>query len=223
LLNTQSIVDAKHIVISLPSQASIEAVAAANALYSYVLTLHKKVSLHSDEISFSKNLTFLPWMQKIKSSYPTSADLEISVDKSENIVGFFKTNNIKLNKKMATSLYAALVAKTESFSKSVDGMVFAWAKELVEAGADAVGCNKYILSYNSLATLRLKAIMLKKLMLTEEANVAFINLTDEDLRSSGTTISDAKIIVKDALSLPTVNRVIVKYNNQEIINEGEEV
>jgi hypothetical protein len=223
LLNTQSIVDAKHIVISLPSLASIETIAVANALYSYVLTLHKKVSLYSDETSFSKSLTFLPWMQKIKSSYPASADLEISVDKSENIVSFFKTNNIKLNKKMATSLYSALIAKTESFSKNVDGMVFAWAKELVEAGADAVVCNKYILSYNSLATLRLKAIMLKKLMLTEDANVAFVNLTEEDLKSSGATINNAKIIVKDALSLPTVNRVIVKYNNEEVINEGEEV
>lgn len=223
MLNIEKINDAKHIAISLPKSADDAVIASANALYSYVLTLHKKVSFYSETIDVKKNLNFLPWMDKLKNSYPSSADLEIKLEKSEDIFSFFKSNKIKLNSKMATSLYASLITCSDGFSKDIDGIVFAWAKELVEAGADVKNCNKYILNYNSLASLRLKAILLKKMILINSAEVALIELDERDLKSSGAALEDSKVVVKDALSLPTVNRVIVKYKNKEIINEGEMV
>jgi phosphoesterase RecJ-like protein len=223
LLNIEKVNDAKHIVISLPKNASDAVVASANALYSYILTLHKKVSFYSENVENKKNLNFLPWMDKLKNSYPSSADLEIKLENSKEVSSFFKSNKIRLNSKMATSLYASLIAYSEGFSKNIDGMTFAWAEELVEAGADVQSCNRYILNYNSLASLRLKAILLKKMILVDSAKTALIELEDQDLKSSGTTFEDSKIVVKDALSLPTVNRVIVKYKNKEIINQGEMV
>lgn len=221
MLNIEKINDAKHIVISLPNGIQNDVFASANALYSYILTLHKKVSFFSEVTNTKKNLNFLPWTNKLKNSYPSSADLEIKLENSEEVFIFFKDNEIKLNIKMATSLYASLLAKTKGFSVGVDGMTFALANELVDAGADVKSCNKYILNYKSLASLRLKAILLKKMILINSAEVAFIELEDHDLKSSGATLEDSYVVLKDALSLPTVNRVIVKYKNKEIINEGE--
>lgn len=220
MLNLDDIRNVKHIVIILPLQTSIDTLACANALYSYILTLHKKVSIYSKEIDFGKNLYFLPWMGKLKNSYPSSADLEIKLEKSEEVFEFFQKNNIKLNSKMATSLYAALLAKSEGFTKDVSADDFAFAELLVRSGADIKSCTKNILNYNSLAALKLKSILFGKMILKEEASLALFELEDEDLKSSGAKVSDIKNIVKDTLSLPTVNSVIVKYKNEDILKEG---
>ncbi|MCW9025740.1 MAG: phosphoesterase [Thiovulaceae bacterium] len=221
MLNIDDINEAKHIVITLPSDTTHSVIASANALYSFILTLHKKVSLYSGATAFGSNLYFLPWMDKLKNSYPSSADLEIKVQTSDEISAFFKKNSIKLNSKMAISLYAALIAKTEGFLKDTDSTVFAEAKELLEAGADINSCNENILKYISLAALRLKSILLQKMVLKDEAKLALFNLDDEDLKSSGASIKDVNLVVKDALSLPSVKTVVVKYGNKEIVREGE--
>ncbi|WP_373070261.1 bifunctional oligoribonuclease/PAP phosphatase NrnA [Sulfurimonas sp.] len=221
MLSLEQINDADHIVISLPSDADDALIASANALYSFILTQHKKVSFYSECEDSKKNLSFLPWMDKLKNSYPSSADMDIKLESSKDVFSFFKSNEIKLNSKMATSLYASLIARTKGFLNNVNGITFALAYELVEAGADVDSCNRYILNYNSLASLRLKAILLKKMVLSDSGETALINLEDSDLKCSGSTLKDAKIVVKDALSLPTVNRVIVKYKNKEIFNEGD--
>lgn len=223
MLNIDNINDAKHVVISLPKEATVSMIASANALYSYILTLHKKVSLYSEQTEFGKNLDFLPWMDKVKSSYPSSADLDIKLKQTDDVFAFFKKNEIKLNQKISTSLYASLVAKNDGFLKNIDGMVFAEAKELIEAGADVNLCNENILHYNSLACLRLKAVLLSKMLLVKQGEIAMFELTDNDLKSTGTKLEDATVVVKDALSLPTVKTVIVKYENKEILREGEEV
>jgi nanoRNase/pAp phosphatase (c-di-AMP/oligoRNAs hydrolase) len=213
--------NAKHIVISLPEQAGTDAVASANALYSYLLTLHKKVSFFSKKESFGKNLDFLPWMDKLKCSYPSSADLDIKLENSDEVFVFFKNNSIKLNSKMATSLYASLLAKSEGFSKTVSADDFILAESLLKFGADVDSCNRYILNYNSLASLRLKAILLGKMLLKDQGKTAYFELEEIDLKSSGADMSDVRNVLKDALSLPTVNSVIVQYKNEEIIREGK--
>lgn len=223
MLSIDSIDSAKHVVISLPKDFDAVLAGSSSALYSYILTRHKKVSLYCQNSEVSSNLHFLPWMDKLKSSYPSSADLELKLENSEEVFSFFESNKIKLNSKMATSLYASLIAQSEGYTKDTDIRVFTLASELLEAGADVKSCNRYILNYNSLAGLRLKAILLKKMVLIDSAQSAFIELEDKDLKSSGASLEDSRVVIKDALSLPTVNRVIVKYKNKEIINEGEMV
>jgi len=221
LLNTDEIKCAKHIVITLPKSTSISLVASANALYTYLLTLHKKVSFFSNENTFARNLDFLPWMDKLKNSYPSSADLEIKVQTDEEIMCFFEEQEVALNAKMATSLYASILAQSDGFSKGINSMLFARAKSYVEAGADLQVCTKNILNFIPLSTLRLKTLLLEKMCLKENAQVAFFELSEEDLKKSGAKIDDAKSVVKDALSLPSVKRVVVKYENKEIIRQGE--
>jgi phosphoesterase RecJ-like protein len=208
-------------VISLPKDFDTVLVALSSALYSYILTRHKKVTLYCQKSDLSRNLHFLPWIDKLKNSYPSSADLEIELSDADGVFDFFRDNDIKLNKKISTALYGAFVLKNNSFSRGVDGMSFAFAKELLEAGADVSSCNEFLINYNSLSSLRLKSILLKKLKLINSGEVALIELEDEDFQASGATFEDSKVVLKDALSLPTVNRVIVKYKNKEIIYEGE--
>ena len=223
MLNIDEINKAGHIVIALSESSNKATVAAANALYSYILTLHKKVSLYSPKNTFDRSLDFLPWVDKLKSSYPSSSDLEVKLEDPKEVFELFKTHGIKLNKKMATSLYASLIAQNDGFSKDVQSMMFALAEELVAAGADVESCTKYILNYNSLASIRLKAILLGKMVLVDNAQTAMFKVEDKDLKSSGAALKECRIIVKDALSLPSVKRVIVKYKNKEIIREGDKV
>jgi len=210
----------KHIVIILKNNPTIDALACGNALYSYFLSLHKKVSFYCKEFDFDLNLNFLPWVSKLKTSYPSSADYKVEVGNSIELFEYFKSKNIKLNVKMSTSLYAGLIDATNGFSKAIDGTTFAMAEVLVKSGAEINLCNENLLNYQSLAALRLKVILLNKIKLEKDATLAVFELDDDDLTSSGTKQIDARIVVDEALGLPTVKNVVVIYKNNVIIKEG---
>jgi len=210
----------KHIVIILEVNPTVDALSCGSALYSYFLSLHKKVSFYCPEFDFDLNLNFIPWIDKLKTSYPSSADYAIRADSCIGLFKYFMSKNIKLNVKMATSLYAGLLDATNGFTKNLDGITFAMADLLVKNKAEVNLCNENLLNYQSLATLRLKIILLNKIKLVEEGSLALFELDDNDLISSGAKIMDSYSIVKEALGLPTVKSVIVLYKNKEIIKEG---
>ncbi len=220
LLNQQEIDKAKHIVIVLPDNFSIDYLCSANALYTYLLQLHKKVSLYTSKVDFSSNLAFLPWVDKVKSIYPSSSDYEIHIFSSLKLFEYMQVNNIALNIKMATSLYAGLLDYSGGFSRGINGTIFAMAKVLIENKADVLSCNANLLYYQSLASLRLKSILLAKMQLQENATKAVFELEDEDLGKSGACIDDAKAVFADALGLPTVEIAVLRYKNEEIMKEA---
>lgn len=80
---------ANHIVLILKDNASIDDLASANALYTYLLQLHKKVSLYCAKFDYGLNVDFLPWSDKLKSSYPSSADYEINIMSSRILLDYF--------------------------------------------------------------------------------------------------------------------------------------
>lgn len=210
----------KHIVIVLKNNPSIDSLACGNALYSYFLSLHKKVSFYCSKFDFDLNVNFLPWTKKLKMSYPSSADYIVKVGSSIELFKYFTSRNIKLNIKMSTSLYAGLIDVTNGFTKIVDGIVFAMAEVLVRNRADVNLCNENLLNYQSLAIFRLKTILLKKIEIIKGGTLAVFKLEDSDLDASGAKVRDANVVVKEALSLPTVKSVIVLYKNKEIIRKG---
>ena len=206
----------KHIVIVVPDANSIGYLASANALYTYLLQLHKKVSLYKEIDDYGLNLQFLPWISKLKTSYPSSADIKIDAISSIKLYNYFEENSIKLNKKMATSLYAGLLYETNGFKKNIDSSVFMMAQKLLECNADVNLCTKNILDYQTLCILRLKAILLKKMLLKENGCLAVVNLNDEDLKMSGAKIEDVDIIMDEILSLVSVTKVITVYKKEII-------
>jgi hypothetical protein len=189
-----------------------------SVLYSYALTLHKKVSfVFKEEISKSI-LSCTPWLEKIKKSDSSSADLKLTLEDYSFIDLYqgLKKSKTKVNKKMATALYGALLSHTKGFSNSyTDGTSFALASELIALGAESEKCRYAIVEQCSLAKLRLKAIMLKKMTLVNSATVALFFIDEEDLKATRASEEDAVDILYEAFSLEYVESSILLRSDLE--------
>ncbi|MCK9490790.1 MAG: phosphoesterase [Sulfurimonas sp.] len=193
------------------------------ALYTYVLMQHKSVSLICEDENLDASLSFLPWFEMIKSKKILSADLTIEMDfTSLEFFTYLKGKSEKINKKMATALYASLLQESEGFLiPDANGMVFAMAKELIDIGAEYKLCTKGLLQTKSLALLRLKSLMFKSMILQNNAKAAIFTIRDDDLKSSGASIKDCDEVLKEALHLPLVELAVLLDSKNEIIKIKE--
>ncbi len=246
--------EVKHIVVISHVNPDTDSIGSASAFYTHLLRLHKKVSFVCVTKEINQKFAFLPWFEKIRNTFPSSADLAISFDcankkrigleidcdlinidhhKSNTKYGdinlvdansisttkilydFFKLNNIVINKKMATALYAGLLDDSDGFlDDRVDGTVFAVIKELIECGADYKTSNKFVKKWISLGAFRLKALMYKNMKLMCDAKVAVFCIDDNDIKSSGAIVQDCQSVLKESLYLPTVKvALLLKINN----------
>lgn len=214
MISLKEIDRAKHIVIL----TSNDSFADASALYTHILRLHKKVTVVSER-NIDKGLSFLPWFDKLRNITPSSADLVIDLDlETESLYNLFKLNDITPNEKMATSLYAGLLKRFNGFlSSDINGTIFADVSELIKHGADYKLCNKSIMKRVSLSTLRLKAIMLRSMILTNNSKEALFVVNEDDLKSSGATLREAYEIMNEALNLPYVESAILKNSENKIL------
>jgi len=105
----------------------------------------------------------------------------------------------------ATCFYTALLSDTRYFTTtSVNKEVFDVAYALVEAGAkpDVIAYN--FTQRRSLSSLRILEKALSSLALHEEAKVAVLRVTKEDIEATGAAVPDMEGIVDYARSLVTV-------------------
>ncbi len=208
----QEIDKANHILIV----ANRLSLTSASALYTYILTLHKKVSIACEDVD--RNLSFLPWFDKVKNlNSNSSADLKIDLDiSSTKLFYLFKDSGKKINKKMATAIYAGLIKETNGFTNTnLNGTIFAMAKELVELGAEFKICNEFILKSTSLSLLRLKAIMLQGMQLKSDATLAILSIDDDMLKACGSKEEDAYLVMQEVLQLHLVKEVILHKSDEE--------
>lgn len=215
VISLKDIHKAKHIVILTSSDSFAD----ASALYTHILRLHKKVSIVCESHDIGNELSFLPWFDKLRSSVGSSADLIIDLDlEVESLYNFFKSNDIAVNKKMATALYAGLLQRFEGFlSAGVDGTIFAFVSELIEYGADYKLCNKFIMKRVSLSTLRLKALMLKNMILINDSKAVLFTVSEDDLKAAGADLDEAYKIMKEGLNLPYVEMAILINSENEVL------
>jgi phosphoesterase RecJ-like protein len=208
----RNIEDAKHIeLITKP-----EFLAVSSALYTHILRLHKKVSLVCTSSNIDKKYAFLPWFEKIKRSDTPSADVRIACNFSvKSLYEAFVTENIKPNQKMATALYAALIDETQGFTQGVDGTIFAMAQVLIECGAEHKLCVRFMRTNASLAFLRLKALMLKKLLLQNDAKAALFCVSESEINATGANLENAYIIMQEAFALQYVEMAILLQSDAE--------
>ena len=256
----QRIDAASHIVVIAHVNPDADSIGSASAVYTHLLRLHKKVSFFCASKNINQKLSFIPWFDKIRDSFPSSADLAISLDCGDKnrlgvdlkcdlinidhhesnikfgqynlidsnsisttkvLFDFFKENKISINKKMATSLYAGLLDDSDGFlSDMVDGMIFAVVGELIDSGADYKLCNKFIKKHQSLAALRLKAMMLLDMKLHSSARVAFFIVDNEDMKKSGAVGEDCEIALEESLFLPTVEVALLLKQNKDLSIKG---
>jgi len=210
----KNIEDKKHIVIKTTKQFLPE----GSALYSYILTLHKKVSFVCEDENLAFRFSFLPWFDKIKKEVPLSADEVFVVDEELFLYDYFKNNGIKINKKMATALCSSYILKDEK-----DSLYFQSIAELIELGADYKVCEYNLLHKTSLSFLRLKGELLKNMLLVEDASVALLHVDDETLKSCGAILENAIDCMDEVLGLGYVKCVrLIKIDeeNRVIAEKG---
>ncbi len=256
----ERIATSEHIVVISHINPDADSLGSASAMYTFLLQNHKKVSWFCSTKNINRKFLCIPWLEKIKDTFPKSADLAISLDcadktrlgieiecdlinidhhatnslygdltlveveaisTTEVLYNFFKTNGFKVNKKMATALYAGLLDDSEAFlSPMVDGTTFAIVQELIEHGADFKLCNRSIVKNVSLAALRLKAIMFKNMSLECEARVALFCVSDEEMRVSGAMPEDCENALEESLNLGYVKVALLLRQNSDFTIKG---
>lgn len=203
--------NAKQIVI----QADNNSFANANALYSYVLSLHKKVSLVVTQ-KIATKFSFLPWFDKARETLPAKADLIIEAE-SDTVALYLalKHNGVRINQKMATALFAGLIEASEGFlSSTCNGTTFAVASELIELKAQHFTCKEYLQKSDPLALFRLKSLLYKSMLQMANGQSMHMYISDEDLKSSGATQKDVAKVLKEALNIVHVKEVILHKSDE---------
>jgi phosphoesterase RecJ-like protein len=105
----------------------------------------------------------------------------------------------------ATCFYAALRSDTRYFTTtSVNEEVFSVARSLVEAGAAPDVIAYHFTQRRPLASLRILEKALASLTLHQEAKIATLMVTKEEIEAAGATVPDMEGIVDYARSLATV-------------------
>lgn len=256
----EKIESAVHIVLISHINPDGDSLGSASAMYSYLLQKHKKVSWFCATKVIHQRFSCIPWIEDIKTSYPFSADLAISLDcaskerlgvevacslinidhhptnssfgmlnlvqssalsTTEVLYSFFKENGAKINKKMATALYVGLLEDSDGFlGESVDGTTFATAQELISLGAEFKLCNKKIMRSTSLGALRLKALMLKDMVLEHNATVAFFGVSHEEMKQSGAVAEDAEGALEESLFLPHIQVALLLRQKRDLSIKG---
>ena len=211
----QKIKSAKHIEIVVDKDQLF----VASALYSYVLTLHKKVSLVCKAQVIDLKFSFLPWIDKIKKSDTPSADYSVKLTCSAlELYESFSRLKININKKMATALYGAVLNETNGFTNTrLNGTIFAVCNELIECKAEYKLATDFVLKYGTLGVLRLKSKMLANMILLNDAKVAVFTLANNDLKATSTLIEDAEYVMLEAFTLAYVDTVVLLDNENEVI------
>lgn len=222
MIDVEKISEFSHVLLV----ADNTSFANASVLYSYILTLHKKVSLQNStelDVKFS----FLPWFDKSRTVVASSAELVINVGSdSKKLYEELQSKHIKINQKMATSLYCGLFLQFDGFSSNrADGTTFAIVSELIALKAEYKKCNLYLRRREPLSRFRLRAILFKNLLLVNDAQEAEIELSDDDLSASGATLEDAFIVMQEALNIVNVRKVtLIKCDeNRKILKIVKEI
>jgi len=86
-------------------------------------------------------------------------------------------------------------------------------------GAEYKECSRYMVNSLSLASFRLKSLLYKSMQLKDEAKVALLLISDEDLKASGAEIVDAYKTMKEVLKMVNVEevRLLKKDENNKIL------
>ncbi len=189
----------------------------ASALYTHILRLHKKVNLVSENSNLKVALLCIPWFDKVRTTVGSSSELIIDMSlEDDSLYDLLKKENIVINKKMATALYADFLLRYDDFfSDEVDGMVFASVSELIALGAEYKLCNKMIKKSIPLSLIRLKSILFSGMLLKENASLAVLKIGLDDLKSSGASFEDIDTIMKEVLNIVHVEKVVLLDGDNE--------
>jgi phosphoesterase RecJ-like protein len=121
-----------------------------------------------------------------------------------------------VSRQSAECWYAALFSDTRYFTTSaVNEAVFTVAKELVHLGVDAAKVAYHFTQRRSLGSLRILQRALESLQLYNDARIAVLFVTKEDIAATGATVPDMDGIVDYGRSLATVEVALFAMELEE--------
>ena len=128
----------------------------------------------------------------------------------------FVKNDIKINPKMATSLYAGLLDDSHGFlAPKTDARSFKMAARLTELKADIRHCATALFHENSLAALRLKGVMFEKMTLLLDARVVVHRVTRKIMDHCGAHEVDCEAALEESMGLPHVELALMLRENRD--------
>jgi len=138
---------------------------------------------------------------------------------SSSEIAFYLLKSLgKISSKTATAFYAALASDSRNFTTSnMKKDTFKLADNLVGLGADAVYISREMINNRSLASLRILGLSLGNMILKEDAKIAVMPITKEQIKQTGAVYSDLDGIVDYAKSLVTVDIGIM------ILDRGDDI
>ncbi len=138
-----------------------------------------------------------------------------AISTTQVLFDLFHENEIKVNPKMATALYAGLLDDSHGFlAPKTDARSFKMAAALTEAKADISLCARELFHHNSLAALRLKGMMFEKMYLLFEARVVIHLVTKEMMAVSGGREVDCEAALEESMGLPHVELALMLRENR---------
>ena len=138
-----------------------------------------------------------------------------AISTTQVLFDLFRKNEIKINPKMATALYAGLLDDSHGFlAPKTDARSFAMAAALTDAKADVFKCADELFHQHSLAALRLKGLMFEKMFLLFEARVVVHLVTKEMMAASGGREVDCEAALDESMGLPHVELALMLRENR---------
>ena len=125
-----------------------------------------------------------------------------AISTTQVLYDFFKTNDIKLNQKMATCLYAGLIDDSENFTTSKTSLkTFEIAADLLKSGADNALCVQHLFKSSSLASVRMKAKLLGAIKLSLEGKVSSTLVPKSFFEETGALEVDCEEALNESLEI----------------------
>ncbi len=138
-----------------------------------------------------------------------------AISTTQVLFDLFNENEIKINPKMATALYAGLLDDSHGFlAPKTNARSFKMAAALTDAKADISVCAQALFHQNSLAALRLKGMMFEKMCLLFEARVVVHLVTREMMQASGGREVDCEAALEESMGLPHVELALMLRENR---------
>ncbi len=138
-----------------------------------------------------------------------------AISTTQVLFDLFGENEIKINPKMATALYAGLLDDSHGFlAPKTDARSFKMAADLTEAKAEISACAQALFHHNSLAALRLKGMMFEKMYQLFDARVVVHLVTREMMAESGGREVDCEAALEESMGLPHVELALMLRENR---------
>ncbi len=126
------------------------------------------------------------------------------------VFSMLESFKIKMDAKIATCIYTGIVEDTDFFvNQNTDKAVFKMSAKLINYGVDSTKVAYNLLQRESLAKVRLKAILINSIELKQNAKVGIGIIRQEDLNSCGAMRSDCDNLINIIRSLVTVEIAIL--------------